>query len=237
MKIRLDKFLADCGIGTRSAVKAYIKVGRVTVNQSVAKSPEQKTDPDADEVCFDGRKLTHEEFQYYMLNKPQGVVSATEDQREKTVIDLITEEKRRDLFPVGRLDKDTEGLLLITNDGKLANALLAPGKHVDKCYYAELDREIPEDTAERFAEGVEIGDDTPTRPAELIMLPDGKSARLIITEGRYHQVKRMFEAVGCTVTYLKRLSMGTLSLDESLVPGAYRRLTEEELRELKENGK
>ncbi len=227
--IRLDKFMADCGLGTRSEVKQLIKAGRVTVNGKVVRAPEQKADPEKDEVCFDEKPLTHETYQYFLLNKPAGVVSATEDARDKTVLSLISEEKRRDLFPVGRLDKDTEGLLLITNNGKLANDLLAPGKHVEKCYFAKLDVTIPDTAVELFAEGVDIGDDTLTKPAKLHILKDGKSAELSITEGRFHQVKRMFAAVGCTVTYLKRLSMGPLVLDESLNPGEYRRLTEKEI--------
>ncbi len=253
--IRLDKFLADAGAGTRSEVKIKIKKGQVTVNGEAAGKSDIKINPDCDEVCLDGKKLIYNEFEYFMLNKPQGVVSATKDDMDKTVIELITEAKRRDLFPVGRLDKDTEGLLIITNDGKLSNNLLAPGKHVDKTYFAIIDGEVTEDTVLRFDEGIDIGDDKPTAPAKLRILYDDKDeasdvvynsgdscddfvsdgivkskVEITITEGRYHQIKRMFEAVGMKVTYLKRLSMGSLSLDDSLKPGEYRRLTDEEIK-------
>ncbi len=234
-QIRLDKYLADAGQGTRSEVKIKLKQCRVKVNDVVVKKPETKINPEEDVVSIDGKALCHEEFQYYMLNKPAGVVSATKDERDKTVIQLIKEDKRRDLFPVGRLDKDTEGLLLITNDGVLANNLLAPGKHVDKEYYALVEGRVTEDTVEIFKQGVDIGDDKLTAPAILIIEESGEESqiRLTITEGRYHQVKRMFEAVGMRVKYLKRLSMGSLKLDEKLQVGEYRRLTLEELEKLK----
>lgn len=234
-QIRLDKFLADAGQGTRSQVKNYIKAGVVTINGDVVKKADYKVDTEKDEVCIRGKALNHEEFAYYMLHKPQGVVSATKDPLEKTVISLITEDKRRDLFPVGRLDKDTEGLLLITNDGKLANALLAPGKHVDKCYYAKIDGCVTEAEIQKFAEGLDIGDDTLTAPAKLTVLNSGEESEIEveITEGRYHQIKRMFQAVGMEVVYLKRLRMGSLVLDETLPCGEYRRLTEDEVAKLK----
>ncbi len=235
--IRLDKYLADAGQGTRSEVKIKLKQCRVRVNEVVVKKPETKINPDKDVVSIDGKELCHEQFQYYMLNKPAGVVSATKDDRDKTVVQLITEDKRRDLFPVGRLDKDTEGLLLITNDGVLANNLLAPGKHVDKEYYAVVEGRVTEETVESFKQGVDIGDDKLTEPATLVIEESGEESmiRLTITEGRYHQVKRMFEAVGMRVKYLKRLSMGSLKLDEALEVGKYRRLTPEELENLKTN--
>lgn len=234
-QIRLDKYLADAGQGTRSEVKIKLKQCRVRVNDVVVKKPETKINPDEDIVSIDGKALCHEEYQYYMLNKPAGVVSATKDERDKTVIQLITEDKRRDLFPVGRLDKDTEGLLLITNDGVLSNNLLAPGKHVDKEYYALVEGRVTEETVESFRQGVDIGDDKLTAPAVLIIEESGEESRirLTITEGRYHQVKRMFEAVGMKVKYLKRLSIGSLRLDETLKVGEYRRLTPEELDGLK----
>ncbi|MBR3832758.1 MAG: rRNA pseudouridine synthase [Lachnospiraceae bacterium] len=235
--IRLDKFLADAGQGTRSEVKIKLKQCRVRVNDEVVKKPEIKINPDTDKVSIDGKELVFEEFQYYMLNKPAGVVSATKDDRDKTVIELIGEDKRRDLFPVGRLDKDTEGLLIITNDGALANSLLAPGKHVDKCYFARIDGRVTEDTVKSFENGLDIGDEKLTAPATLIIEESGEESlvRIIITEGRYHQVKRMFEAVGMKVTYLKRLSMGSLCLDSSLGIGEYRKLTEHELDLLKKS--
>lgn len=234
-QIRLDKYLADSGQGTRTEVKQKLKQGRVRVNDVVVKKPETKIDPSEDSVSIDGRSLVLEEFQYYMLNKPAGVVSATRDDRDKTVIELITGDKRRDLFPVGRLDKDTEGLLLITNDGVLSNNLLAPGKHVEKCYLAKVQGRVTETEVERFKEGIDIGDEKSTAPATLIIEESGEESwvKIIITEGRYHQIKRMFEAVDMKVLYLKRLSMGALELDESLELGDYRRLTDEELRSLK----
>lgn len=235
-QIRLDKYLADAGQGTRSEVKNKLKQGRVRVNDMVIKKPELKLNPEVDRVSIDGKALIHEEYQYYMLHKPAGVVSATKDNRDKTVIELIQEDKRRDLFPVGRLDKDTEGLLLITNDGTLANNLLAPGKHVDKTYFALVEGVVTEDTVKLFEEGLDIGDEKPTLPAILVIEEAGPCSKITITitEGRYHQVKRMFEAVGMKVIYLKRLSMGGLRLDPELKTGEYRRLKDEELALLKE---
>ena len=228
--IRLDKLLADCGLGTRSEVKNIIKAGRVCVDGAVVRDSGFKTDSGTP-VTVDGRSIVHEEYQYYMLNKPKGVVSATEDRKEKTVIELITEEKRRDLFPVGRLDKDTTGLLLITNDGALANRLLSPGKHVKKEYLAKLDKAVDGQLCSRlvegFKEGLDIGDDKLTEPADIELLSEDE-ARVVISEGRYHQVKRMFACFDLKVTELKRISMGSLVLDESLAEGEYRRLSEEE---------
>lgn len=238
--IRLDKYLADAGEGTRSQVKEMVKRGRVKLNGIIVKKSDIKIDTDTDKVELDGITLDYSEFQYFMLHKPQGVVSATKDDLSKTVVDLITENKRRDLFPVGRLDKDTEGLLIITNDGILANSLLAPGKHIDKTYYAKIMGKVAEDTIERFAEGIDIGDDTLTAPARLEILSVAfaeeyiSEIKVTITEGRYHQIKRMFSAVDMEVIYLKRLSMGPISLDENLYCGEYRRLTEEEINLLKE---
>ncbi|MBQ8923261.1 MAG: rRNA pseudouridine synthase [Lachnospiraceae bacterium] len=253
--IRLDKFLADAGAGTRSAVKALVRQGRVTINDKFVKKSDIKVDTDRDIICLDGKELTYNEYEYFMLNKPKGVVSATTDAKDKTVVELITEHKRRDIFPIGRLDKDTEGLLILSNDGKLANALLAPNRHVDKRYFAIIDGIVSEDTVNAFNEGIDIGDDKPTLPARLIIRKsdtekDSKTEdnidkikilhgiseiEIIITEGRYHQIKRMFEAVGMKVTYLKRLSMGNIKLDEGLKPGEYRRLTEEEINLLKDS--
>ena len=233
--IRLDKFLADAGIGSRTKVKEFAKQGRVSVNGVICKKTDIKIDSENDEIKFDGRTLTYSEFQYFMLHKPAGVVSATTDNKNKTVIELITGEKRRDLFPVGRLDKDTEGLLIITNDGHTANKLLAPGKHVDKRYYAKITGYVDDSTVKLFAEGVDIGDDTLTKPAKLEVLSAGEvsEVEITITEGRYHQIKRMFEAVDMNVTYLKRLSMGELLLDENLPCGEYRLLTKEEIEMIK----
>lgn len=232
--MRLDKYLANAGCGTRSEVKQAVKKGRVRVNGQKAPGPEQKVDPDQDEILFDGLPVRWEEFGYYMLHKPAGYVSATEDGRERTVMELLPSACRRDYFPVGRLDKDTEGLLLITNDGKLAHNLLSPRKHVDKVYFARVEGRVTEEDIHLFAEGVDIGDEKKTLPAMLRVLESGEESRieLAIREGRFHQVKRMFEAVGKRVLYLKRLSMGSLVLDETLDKGAFRALTPEEIRKL-----
>ncbi len=238
--IRLDKFLADAGYGSRNAVKDMAKQGRVLVNDVSVKKTDIKVDTNSDEIKVDGKIVTYTEYEYFMLHKPAGVVSATTDNINKTVIELITENKRRDLFPVGRLDKDTEGLLLITNDGKLANSLLAPGKHVDKKYFARVNGRVDSKMIDDFAFGVDIGDEELTRPAELRIISvdattDGvvSEVEVIIHEGRYHQIKRMFLAYGMEVIYLRRLSMGTLTLGANLPCGAYRRLTEEEIEALK----
>lgn len=234
MKIRLDKYLADMGKGTRSEVKKAIGKGLVRVNNEIVKKPETKLDTDSDHVLFDGVLVRYAQYEYYMLNKPAGVISATEDKREKTVIDLITEKKRKDLFPVGRLDRDTEGLLLISNDGELAHRLLSPSKHVDKVYYAKIDGKVTIEDVEAFQQGVDIGEEKLTRPAKLRILKSGTQSEIELTicEGKFHQVKRMFQAVGKEVVYLKRLQMGTLILDESLKPGEYRELTEQEIADL-----
>ena len=230
--MRLDKFLCETGFGTRSQVKDLLKKGQVTVNGAVAKKPEQKIDEHKDRVICQGKEASYQKYVYYMLHKPAGVVSATEDKREKTVLDLLKPEDRRDgIFPVGRLDKDTEGFLLLTDDGDLAHRLLSPRKHVDKTYYAKIAGSVTEAHIERFREGLDIGDEKKTLPAMLEILasePETSEIRITIHEGRFHQVKRMFEAVGCKVTYLKRLSMGAVALDETLAPGDYRPLNEKE---------
>lgn len=235
--IRLDKYLADMSIGTRQEVKKYIRQGRVKINEDIIKKPEYKIREDEDKVAFDGATVAYETFEYYMLNKPAGVISATEDKRDKTVLDLIKEKKRKDLFPVGRLDKDTEGLLLITNDGALAHRLLSPKKHVDKCYYAKISGGVTEDDVRVFKERINIGtQEEPewTMPAELKILEKGTVSRIRLTirEGKFHQVKRMFLAVGKEVVYLKRERMGALVLDEELAPGEYRKLTDSELKSI-----
>lgn len=235
--IRLDKYLADMGVGTRQEVKKKIRQGQVRVNDEIARAPEKKIS-DSDQVFCDGMQVSYVTHEYYMLNKPSGVVSATEDASCRTVIDLIAERKRKDLFPVGRLDKDTEGLLFITNDGELAHRLLSPKKHVDKVYYAKVAGAVSEEDKAAFLQGVNIGTKEKeewTRPGELQILDVGEKVstiRLTIREGKYHQVKRMFQAVGKEVLYLKRESMGTLTLDPLLAPGSYRALTEKERKEL-----
>lgn len=234
--MRLDRFLCEMGTGTRSEVKNYIKKARVMVNDNVCKSPEYKINTDTDVICFDNLPVTYVEYEYYMLNKPQGVLSATEDKNAATVIDLIDSRVRKDLFPVGRLDKDTEGLLLITNDGMLAHNLLSPKKHVDKVYYARVDGDVKDEYVQLFKEGVRLDDGMLAMPADLkILSNENNKSEILLTihEGKFHQVKRMMEAVGCSVTYLKRLSMGSLKLDKALMPGQYRSLTEEELNDIR----
>lgn len=225
--MRLDKYLCDLDIGSRSQVKEIIKKKRVTVDREVATNPAMAL-ADTSKVYLDGELLTYEEFRYFMLNKPQGVVSATEDGKEKTVMELLGNENIKGMFPVGRLDKDTEGLLLITNDGKLAHNLLSPKKHVEKCYYVELLEDIKSEDIKQLESGVDIGDDTVTLPARVEAI-NKKTIYLTITEGRYHQVKRMLEAVNNKVVFLKRVSFGTLTLDEELKTGEYRRLYADEL--------
>ena len=218
MLIRLDKYLADMGLGTRSQVKADIKKGKININGVVVKDPNLKIDSERDKVLFEGNPIVYEEFEYYMLNKPAGIISATTDNKEKTVVDLIDCKRKNDLFPVGRLDRDTEGLLLICNDGDLSHKLLSPKKHVDKTYYVCLDKPIDDEGIRQVCDGVYIEKDVKSLPAKLEKVSDSQ----------------VFHAVGCEVTYLKRISMGSLRLDESLKPGEYRPLTEEEIKNLKE---
>ena len=233
---RLDKFLTEMTDLTRTQAKEAARKGRITVNGTVVRKTDGKISPETDTVTLDGREIRYTRFEYYMLNKPQGVVSATEDGRYPTAVELITGRQRKDLFPAGRLDLDTEGLLLITNDGDLAHRLLSPKKHVDKVYYLHFQGMLPSDAEQTFQDGIILEDGTKARPADLTILSSDKNggkARLTIREGKYHQVKRMLEACGCRVTYLKRLSMGSLSLDEQLKPGEYRPLTELEIKQLK----
>ncbi len=235
MQIRLDKFLADAGMGTRSEVKNIIKRKTVTINGECAEKPEFKVNPDTDEVAVNGKVTAPRGKVTYLLHKPAGYVCAVEDSRFPTVMELVP--RGGDLFPVGRLDKDTEGLLLITNDGAMAHRMLSPKSHVDKTYLAVLDGPAKSGYAVDFSEGVDIGDETPTLPATLVIcdtahpslayLPEeyrtglrpGQAVLLTIQEGRYHQVKRMFHAVGREVIYLKRLSFGPLFLPLSLKKG------------------
>lgn len=234
-KVRLDKYLADRKEGARSEVKEQIKRGHIRVNGIVITKSEYKLDPEQDLVTVDGRQIEYVEFEYIMLHKPAGVVTATSDKRDKTVMDLLTDTKCKDLFPVGRLDKDTEGLLLITNDGPLSHRLLSPKKHIDKTYYAQIKGRVTKDDQEAFVEGVRIGREEVTRPARLKILTSGEESEIELTlqEGKFHQVKRMFEAVGKQVLYLKRISMGSLKLDEGLEKGSFRYLTKEEIQKLK----
>lgn len=231
--IRLDKFLCEMEIGTRSQVKDIVKKGMVSVDGEVIKKADYKFDETAAKVCVNGKELSYQKFYYYMLNKPQGVVSATTDNHDKTVLDLLKDAPGKDLFPVGRLDKDTEGLLLITNDGELSHNLLSPKKHVDKTYLVETKERVTEEMILKLEQGVDIGEEKLTLPAKVKQLED-KKIELTITEGKFHQVKRMLKAVENEVVYLKRLSMGSLKLDKKLPLGEYRSLTEGEILGLKE---
>ena len=232
-EIRLDKYLAGAGEGTRSQVKEKIRKGSVTVNGQPVCRPEQKVDPAKDVVEAGGVRVTLQTNRYYMLYKPSGCVSATEDGTQQTVLDLLPAGIRRGLFPVGRLDKDTEGLLLLTDDGPLAHRLLSPRKHVEKTYFARVEGNWGQEDVDAFAAGLDIGDEKPALPARLQIgrrRENGMEVLITVSEGRYHQVKRMAAARNGRVVYLKRLSMGPLTLDEGLAPGQYRELTEEELR-------
>lgn len=235
--MRLDKYLAQAGMGTRSEVKKWIRSGRVLLDGQVAKRPEETVGENT-EVLLDGERVCFFSQEYFMLHKPAGVVSATRDRRERTVVDLITCPHSRELFPVGRLDKDTEGLLILTNDGALAHRLLSPNKHVEKTYLVRVQGYITQRDVEIFAKGMDIGEKKLTKPARIFdekILSDGEYTELkvTITEGRYHQIKRMFQKVGKPVQYLKRLSMGGLVLDETLKKGDFRRLTPEEVESLR----
>lgn len=236
-KTRLDKFLCDSLSITRKEAKEAIKKGRVSINKEKIKKPEFKVDVDEDLVELDQSPVIFEQFHYLMFHKPQGVVSATKDNHDQTVLDLIHEDYKDKLFPVGRLDKDTEGLLLLTDDGMLAHELLSPKKHVDKVYFAEVSGRMTDKEILQFKEGLDIGNGERAKEAKLEIVQAGEESSKVlitITEGKFHQVKRMVKAVGSEVLYLKRLSMGSLELDESLKPGEYRRLSEKELQGLKE---
>lgn len=236
MKIRLDKLLANMGESSRSDVKKLIKYGRISVDGEIVKNAAMQVE-EGQKVFFDGREILYRQYVYIMMNKPQGVISATEDNRDKTVIDLLDEKYLIwNLFPVGRLDKDTEGLLILTNDGQLSHNLLSPKKHIPKTYYARVDGTVTQEDIEAFKAGVELDDGYKTLPADLSILKSSyvSEIKLTIMEGKFHQVKRMFEAVGKKVTYLKRISMGKIMLDESLKLGEYRELTYEELELLRE---
>ena len=262
--MRIDKYPADMGFGTRKEVRGLIKKGLVTIGGTAITDPGTHV-KDSDEVMLSGEPVLYREFVYIMMNKPPGVVSATEDPVERTVLDILREsaaradgqdrqEKRgienhdteykaadssdfyrKDIFPVGRLDKDTVGLLLLTNDGDLAHRLLSPAHHVPKRYFARVQGRLEPSHIASFAEGLDIGDEKPTLPAELFIKSSGDTseAEVVISEGRYHQIKRMFAAIGAKVSYLKRLSMGSLTLDTDLPEGGFRLLTEAEINQLK----
>ncbi|WP_407272243.1 pseudouridine synthase [Radiobacillus sp. PE A8.2] len=229
--MRIDKLLANMGYGSRKEVKNLLKKSAVTINEKVIKQSQTHVDPNEDVVKVLDEVVEYREYIYLIMNKPPGYISATEDHREQTVIDLLeSEDVIFEPFPVGRLDKDTEGLLIITNDGKLAHQLLSPRKDVGKTYYAKIDGTVTEEDITKFTEGVTLDDGYQTKPAVLKILDSGEISEIevTITEGKYHQVKRMFESVGKQVVYLKRMKMGDLSLDSSLQLGEYRELTDEE---------
>lgn len=233
--MRLDKFLCEMNLGTRSQVKSYVRRGQASVNGVTAVDPQMKIREGMDEVVFRGQILCYRKNVYYMLNKPAGVVSATRDNTAPTVVSLLKDCGREGLFPVGRLDKDTEGLLLLTDDGELAHRLLSPRKHVDKTYQVTVERSLETEDILRLEQGVDIGEEKPTLPARVQVLEDSVIL-LTIQEGKFHQVKRMLQAVNRQVLALKRVSFGALELDQSLEPGQYRELTPEEILSLQDCG-
>ena len=233
---RIDKIIASQGQYSRSEVKKLVKSGRVTLDGSVIKSSDIKADPDKSDIAIDGKSIRYKKHIYIMLNKPQGVVSATDDRDHETVIDLVPKELKRDgLFPAGRLDGDTVGFVLITDDGDFAHEILSPKNHIMKTYHATLQRPVTEEDIRAFSEGVELRDGTLCLEAEVRSLDsDTPMAEIKICEGKYHQVKRMFAALGNKVVFLKRVKMGGLSLDETLEEGQCREITPEELKLIKE---
>lgn len=228
--MRLDKYLALAGCGTRKEVKKRMKDGQVTVNGRIEKMPEQKIDTETDVVCLAGTAVVWKRFVCLMFHKPAGCITATEDAHARTVMDYIDHPRKGELFPVGRLDADTEGLLFLTNDGELAHRMLSPKHHAEKTYFVRTDGEITQEDAVAFQAGVDIGEKQVTLPASLVIRKSGpvSEAELTIYEGKFHQVKRMFAARGKRVIYLKRIRMAGLSLDERLAPGEFRELTDEE---------
>lgn len=236
-KMRVDKLLSNVGVASRAELKKYCKQGLISVNGKVINNPGIQVDSENDEVMFNGEKIVYREFIYIMLNKPDGYISATFDKYDPIVLDLIDQSYLVfEPFPVGRLDKDTEGLLVLTNDGQLAHRVLSPKKHVPKTYYAKIQGKVTEEDILAFEKGVILDDGYETMPSQLKILKsdDMSEIELTIHEGKFHQVKRMFESVGKKVVYLKRLSMGKLKLDESLKLGEYRELTEEEVKLIEE---
>lgn len=227
--MRLDKLMSELGLASRRELRQIIKSGRVLINGAAASAPEQKVDPERDTVVFDGEPLSYSEFRYFMLDKPPGVLSATEDRDQRTVIDLLPPELRRlGLFPVGRLDKDTSGLLLLTNDGDFAHRVISPKSEVEKLYYAVVDGTPDAADAAAFARGIVLGDGTQCLPAKLEPL-GGSECRVTVMEGKYHQVKRMLASRGKPVISLRRLAVGGLTLDADSRPGRWRELNEKDL--------
>ena len=231
--MRIDKLLANSGYGSRKEVKQLLKSGSVLCNDMKITDAKKHVDPEKDLITVYGEQVHYKEFIYLLMNKPAGYISATEDDRLKTVLDLLEpEDAIKKPFPVGRLDRDTEGLLVLTNDGQLAHEVLAPKKHVPKTYYAVIQGNVTDEDIEQFARGVTLDDGYVTKPGQLMILSSGPKSEieLIITEGKYHQVKRMFEAVGKKVIYLKRIKMGELELDQELETGEDREMTDDEIK-------
>lgn len=243
MYMRIDKLLCELNLGTRSQIKEQIRKGQVSVNGKIQKDPGTKVDEKNDVILLNGKRILYKPYVYYLLHKPKGCITATRDPKEQTVMDVFCNSIRskqkgelsgipiRDLFPVGRLDKDTTGLLLITNDGELAHKLLSPAHHVEKTYFVCVDKELTAEAVKKLTEGVDIGEKKRTRPAR-IEVQNEKNCLITITEGKYHQVKRMFQAVGYQVVSLHRLSMGGLSLPEDLKEGQARELDDVALQSL-----
>lgn len=236
-KLRVDKVLSNLGYGSRAELKVYCKKGLVKINDKIISNPGTQVDTDIDKIEFNNEIVKYREFVYIMMNKPDGYLSATFDKRDPIVLDLIDPSYLTfEPFPVGRLDKDTEGLLVLTNDGQLAHRVLSPKKHVPKTYYAKIEGVVTEDDIKAFAKGVTLDDGYETMPAELVILKSDEISEIELTihEGKFHQVKRMFESVDKKVIYLKRLSMGKLQLDKNLALGEYRELTDEEIKMIEE---
>lgn len=228
-QMRLDKLLSDMGIASRKELRDIIRSGRVQVDGSVAARPETKVDPERSELRLDGELLRYQKYHYFMLDKPVGVVTATEDRQQQTVLDLLTPEMRRmGLFPVGRLDKDTSGLLLLTDDGEFAHRVISPKSCIKKRYYAEVEGEVDAEDADAFSRGILLADGTQCLPAELENLGDGRCI-VTVMEGKYHQVRRMLASRGKPVLTLRRLSIGGLILGDALGPGGWRELDEKDL--------
>lgn len=230
--MRLDKYLVHVGYGTRSMAQKVVKSKKVRVNGHIIIKPETTIDAETSIVEVDGQQMDYKEFYYFILNKPGGYITATEDNREQTVLDLLeSRDQNKGVFPVGRLDKDTEGLLVLTNDGKMAHSLLSPKRHVDKVYYAKVLGQMEEQDIERFASGITLNDGTTYEPGKLEIITSGDESEIYVTirEGKFHQVKRMVQAVGKEVIYLKRIKMGGLSLPNDIDLGSYRQMTEEEI--------
>lgn len=225
--MRLDKLLSNMGFATRSESGRLVRMGKVVVNGAPAKKSDMQVDPDKDEIIVNGQSVTYKKFTYIMLNKPQGYVSATEDEREKTVLDLVDpQDRRKGLFPCGRLDKNTLGLVILTNDGDGAHRLLSPKHHVSKVYRFEVKMPLTNEDVDLLQKGVDIGGYF-TKPCKIVMRGEGEG-EITLTEGKYHQIKRMLEAIGNKITYLERISFGTIELDPQLARGEWRYLTEEE---------